>query len=79
VVGEEEERAFRSGWDSSYAAPASTAVETQSQSEAAPAPDLATLLQWMKEGKQEQVVAHLDQFSVELKPLIDLMLQQGRQ
>lgn len=78
VVGAEEERAFKAGRGTSDALPLATPADARSYVGAALSPDLATLLQWMKEGKQEQVLAHLDQFSAELKPLIDLMLQQGR-
>jgi CheY-like chemotaxis protein len=41
-------------------------------------PDLATLLQWIKEGKQDQVLKHMGRLSAELQPLIDFMLQQTK-
>jgi two-component system cell cycle response regulator len=44
----------------------------------APPPDLPTLLQWMKEGKQDQVMRHIGKLSVELQPLVDLMLRQSK-
>lgn len=40
--------------------------------------DLATLIQWIKAGRQEEVRAHLDNLSDELKPLIELFLQQNK-
>ncbi|MGZ5818550.1 MAG: response regulator, partial [Burkholderiaceae bacterium] len=44
----------------------------------APPPELATLLQWIKEGKQDQVMQHIGKLSVELQPLVDLMLRQSK-
>jgi PleD family two-component response regulator len=40
--------------------------------------DLATLLRWIKEGKEDQVLAHIDKLSIELQPLVDLLLKQQR-
>jgi two-component system cell cycle response regulator len=40
--------------------------------------NLATLLQWIKEGREDQVVAHIDKLSSELKPLVDLLLKQHK-
>jgi len=40
--------------------------------------DLATLLQWIKEGKEDQVVAHIGKLSSELQPLVDLLLKQHK-
>lgn len=42
------------------------------------APDLATLVQWIKEGKREQVLPHIGKLSPELRPLVDLVLQRGK-
>jgi two-component system, cell cycle response regulator len=41
-------------------------------------PELATLLQWIKEGKQDLVMQHIGKLSVELQPLVDLMLRQSK-
>ena len=38
--------------------------------------DLATLLRWIKEGKEQQVLAHIGKLSSELQPLVDLLLKQ---
>ncbi len=38
--------------------------------------DLATLLRWIKEGKEDQVLAHIGKLSTELQPLVDLLLKQ---
>jgi two-component system, cell cycle response regulator len=62
VVGPEEEVALRAG--KPLPAPAAPA-----------GPDLATLLQWLREGKKEQVLAHVDKHSAELRPLLELLLQ----
>ncbi len=40
--------------------------------------DLATLLKWIKEGREEQVLAHIGKLSTELQPLVDLLLRQQR-
>jgi CheY-like chemotaxis protein len=42
-------------------------------------PELATLLQWIKEGKQDMVMQHIGKLSAELQPLVDLMLRQSKQ
>jgi CheY-like chemotaxis protein len=47
------------------------------QSDTAP-PELSTLLQWIKEGKQEMVMQHIGKLSAELQPLVDLMLRQSK-
>lgn len=41
-------------------------------------PELATLLQWIKEGKQDMVMQHIGKLSAELQPLVDLMLRQSK-
>lgn len=38
-------------------------------------PDLATLLQWMKSGRQHDVLPHIAKVSAELQPLFDLLLK----
>lgn len=40
--------------------------------------NLATLLQWIKEGREDQVLAHIEKLSIELQPLVDLLLKQHR-
>lgn len=40
--------------------------------------DLATLLCWIKEGKEDQVLVHIGKLSIELQPLVDLLLKQQR-
>ncbi len=40
--------------------------------------DLATLLRWIKEGKEDQVLAHIGKLSTELQPLVDLLLKQHK-
>jgi CheY-like chemotaxis protein len=41
-------------------------------------PDLATLLQWIKDGRQPEVLPYIDRLSVELRSLVDLLLQQAQ-
>jgi two-component system, cell cycle response regulator len=41
-------------------------------------PDLATLLKWIKEGRQSDVLPHIGKLSAELQPLVDLVLRQGK-
>lgn len=61
--------------DSSVVLPA----ESPEQSNSSTAhPELATLLQWMKDGKQDQVMQHIGKLSIELQPLVDLMLRQSK-
>jgi two-component system cell cycle response regulator len=68
VVGRREELAFERG----------QAVGTldSAQADARSGLDPATLLQWMKEGRQREVLPYLDRLSDELKPLVELMQQQ---
>lgn len=63
VVGPEEESALRAG-KSLPAQPINTS-----------SPDLETLLQWLREGKKEQVLAQVEKHSAELRPLLELLLQ----
>jgi len=71
VVGRDEEEAFRRG-NEAPVAPGLVPEEEHAM------PDLATLLLWLKEGKQEQVMPHLSKLSDELLPLVELMRQQGQ-
>jgi two-component system, cell cycle response regulator len=72
VVGQEEQDAFERGeaaFDSAAAPPDITAKMQ--------APDLATLVQWIKEGRREEVLPHIGMLSKELQPLVELLLKQG--
>lgn len=70
VVGQAEEIAFERGEQA-------TGVSVSPASSLEPTgPDLVTLLQWMKEGRREEVLPHLERLSAELKPLVELMQQQ---
>jgi two-component system cell cycle response regulator len=55
------------------------APEKIGQTESDLAIDLATLLQWIKEGREQQVLAHIGKLSGELQPLVDLLLKQHKQ
>ncbi len=75
VVGQEEEAAFRKG---TATAPVIVMPEPAAPDDDAASPDLPTLLKWIKEGKQDQVLPHMGKLTAELRPLIDFMLQQTR-
>lgn len=70
VIGDEEEKFLGSGMQLP-ARPPEQSLQTSV--------DLATLLRWIKEGKESQVIAHLDQLSLELQPLVDLLLKRKQQ
>lgn len=38
--------------------------------------ELSTLVRWIREGKQEKVLQHMQDLSQELKPLVELLIQQ---
>jgi PleD family two-component response regulator len=79
VVGADEEEALKLG-NMFGTLPASTLAAAEPVCRSSEAvPDVATLLQWLKEGKRDQVLKHLGRLSVELKPLVDLMLEQDTQ
>ncbi|HYD81011.1 MAG TPA: response regulator [Paucimonas sp.] len=63
VVGSDEEIALRAG----KPLPAA-------RIDSCPGPDLPTLLQWLREGKKKQVLAHVEKYSAELRPLLELLL-----
>jgi hypothetical protein len=69
VVGRDEEDAFKRGNE----APIAPGLVPEAEQAM---PDVATLLLWLKEGKQEQVMPHLSKLSDELLPLVELMRQQ---
>jgi len=69
VIGEEEEKFLGSGMQ----LPARLPEQLKESI------DLATLLRWIKEGKEDQVLAHLDKLSLELQPLVDLLLKRKQQ
>lgn len=66
VVGQEEQDAFERG-ETAF----DSAVPTT------PTFDLATLMQWIKEGRREEVLPHIGKLSKELQPLVELLLKQG--
>lgn len=76
VVGMEEERAFQQG-----ASPVGNQPEIAQANQSGngdEAPDLATLVQWIKEGKREQVLPHIGKLPPELQPLVELVLQKSK-
>lgn len=74
VVGPEEEQALLHGQNNI----GSLGLAVPDGEDGGNIPDLATILQWMKEGKQEQVQTHMGTLAAELQPLVDMVLQQGR-
>lgn len=73
VIGKDEELLLKQG----ESLLAQSLVEQQEKA-ADLAVDLATLLRWIKEGKQEQVLLHINKLSVELQPLLDLLLSRHK-
>lgn len=74
VVGMEEEKAFLQG-DIPVAGDAHAPDEADSSMEA---PELATMLHWIKQGRHDKVLPHIGRISADLKPLLDLMMQQRK-
>lgn len=54
------------------------AMQPESAGEADLSIDLATLLHLIKEGREDQVLAHIGKLSHELQPLVDLLLKQHK-
>lgn len=69
VIGAEEEFDLQHG---------ALPVERVPPSFSEPSPDLPTLLRWIGEGKQDQVLRHVDKLAGQLQPLIDLIQQHGK-
>jgi two-component system, cell cycle response regulator len=76
VVGWEEERAFQIEETPVSGMPEDD-MELSNATAGSETPDLATLLQWIKDGRQNEVLPHLGKLSAELQPLIDLVLKQN--
>jgi len=75
VVGPEEEAAFLRGPTSVEPDIVPAALPTEVR---AAAPDIVTMLRWMKEGREDKVLMHMGELSAELKPLVDLMMQREK-
>lgn len=76
VIGQEEEYACEHG---GQVLPLATQVNDEAYADGqTDAPDMATLLQWVKSGRQDDVLPHLARLSVELQPLVDLLLKHGK-
>lgn len=78
VVSFEEEARFRQGMPLPPIAPGQESDAQRNAICGSVSPDLATMLQWVKEGKREQVLQHIGRLSVEMKPLLEFMLEQTR-
>lgn len=73
VIAADEEVLLKKG-----ESPPGITPEKNDHSEGDLAIDLATLLQWIKEGREQQVLAHIGKLSGELQPLVDLLLKQHK-
>lgn len=74
VIGREEEAAFHLGRkSSSLGAEAGGNTATSGG-----VPDVITMVRWIKEGRQDQVLPHLDQLPHGVRSLIDLALQRSK-
>lgn len=77
VVGWEEEMAFQRG-DTAVSLESEDDLDFSCKSDEPEAPDLATLLRWIKEGRQSEVLPYIGKLSAELQPLVDLLLKQNK-
>ncbi|RZI43010.1 response regulator [Herbaspirillum sp. HC18] len=77
LVGSEEEAAFGRG-EQVAGSVGLTKDRNMDGGAAGKAPDLATLLQWLKEGRRDDVMPYIGQLSAELQPLVDLLLKQEK-
>lgn len=76
VIGREEEEACASG---SQILPLAARVNDEAYADNQnDSPDLATLLQWVKNGRQHDVLPHIGKLSAELQPLLDILLKQEK-
>ncbi|WP_175625585.1 MULTISPECIES: response regulator [Oxalobacteraceae] len=73
VIGNEEERLLQQGESL-----LTQSLLEQQEKAADLAIDLATLLRWIKEGKEEQALLHINKLSVELQPLLNLLLSRQK-
>ncbi len=72
VVGPEEGEVLRSGGT------LPSLIKPEDKASTTPLPDLSTLLQWVREGKKDQVIQYIGGHAAELRPLLDLLLQQPK-
>lgn len=76
VIGQEEELACERG---DRVLPLAVQVNDEAfADQQTDSPDLATLLQWIKAGRESDVLPHLGKLSAELQPLVDLLLKQDK-
>ncbi|HEY0845990.1 MAG TPA: response regulator [Noviherbaspirillum sp.] len=76
VIGREEEAACARG---DQVLPLAARVNDEAYGDRqTDAPDLVTLLQWVKSGRQHEVLPHIGKLSTELQPLFDLLLKQEK-
>lgn len=77
VIAEEEGRLLLQG-ETLPGIVAEQLIHSRDERRADMAIDLPTLLRWIKEGREAQVLAHVDSLSLELQPLVDLLLSRQK-
>ena len=77
VVGVQEERAFERG-ETAVALEDTSSGDVSSSIYQYVAPDLATLLQWIRGGRQNEVLPYIENLPADLQSLADLVSQQKR-
>lgn len=76
VIGQEEELACERG---EQVLPLAALVNDEAYADRqTDSPDLATLLHWVKSGRQHDVLPHIAKLSAELQPLFDLLLNKDK-
>jgi two-component system cell cycle response regulator len=76
IIGEDDEIAYER--DGSIALAPEISTDDDDVFETTRTPDIAMLLGWIKEGRQNEVLPHIGKISTELQPLVDLMLNHAR-
>lgn len=76
IVGEDDEAAYGRNGSAAFASEILTIDDDMLETTGMP--DVATLLRWIKEGRQNEVLPHIGKLSMELQPLVDLMLNHAR-
>lgn len=76
VVGPEEEASLIQGTPAQVVHP--IAMQADGKTQHAEVPDLKMLLQWIKEGRREEVLPHVGTLPAELQTLVNLVLQPRR-
>jgi CheY-like chemotaxis protein len=85
VVGRDEEKGFsekhketKLQTTSANVAANSSDVSTQIQHIDTGSPDVATLVQWIRAGRKNDVIPHIGKLSADVRPLVELLLEQAK-